>query len=128
MSKNIPTKKIFMILSTLLLVLIILFCTSETVMSRNKADNGSRRKYYAAMEKEYRSEMERLLDKKGYLNCGINLRWVSDGDGLRTYTVILHHRKLNMLDEYEKEELLRELSETEFLDESCTFCYEFLIV
>lgn len=128
MSKNIPTKKIFLILSTLLLVLIILFCTSETVMSRNKADGGSRRKYYAAMEKEYRSEMEHLLDEKGYLNCGINLRWVSDGDGLRTYTVMLHHRKLNMMDASEREELLRELSETEFSDESCTFCYEFLIV
>lgn len=128
MIKNIPTKRIFLILSTLLLIFVIFFCTSQTVMSRSKADAGRRHKYYAAMEKEYQSEMERLLHEKGYANCGINIRWISDGEGSRTYTVMLHHRKLYTLDGSEKEELLKELSGTEFSEEGCTFCYEFLIV
>ena len=121
-------KKFLLGITTLLLILVILFCTTETGMSHYRSDTGRDKQYYALMEKEYLSGMERLLEEKGYSNSGITIRWISDEDGMRTYTVMIHHRKIDRLDVKEKEALIRELSETEFSGAGCTFCYEFLTV
>lgn len=120
-------KNILLAATAILLILIILFCSTETVMSQNRTDDGMNRQYYAAMEKEYRANIEQALDEKGFVNSGINIRWVSDGDGIREYTVIIHHGRINSLDEHDKEELLHELTEFEFSDENCSFSYEFLL-
>ena len=109
-------------------VLIIVFCTTETVMSQGKADKKAEKKYYASMEKEYHRNMKRLLDEKGYLNSGITIRWISEADGTRNYTVMIYHRKIENLNEQEKEELMHELFQTEFEDERCMFHYEFLTI
>lgn len=119
-------KNILFGISMILLVLLILFCTTETVMSQGKADNRGEKKYYAAMEKEYHNNIKHLLNEKGYSNSGITIRWISEADGTRNYTVMIHHRKINSLNEQEKEALMRELPETEFKDDRCTFRYEFL--
>lgn len=107
-------------------VLVILFCTTETVMSQEKSNNRAEKKYYASMEKEYHNNMKCLLDEKGYLNSGITIRWISEADGTRNYTVMIYHRKIDNLNEQEKEALIHELLETEFKDIRCTFQYEFL--
>lgn len=107
-------------------VLVILFCTTETVMSQEKTNNRAEKKYYASMEKEYHNNMKHLLDEKGYLNSGITIRWIAEADGTRNYTVMIYHRKIDNLNEQEKEALIRELLETEFEDIRCTFQYEFL--
>ena len=108
----------------MLLVLIILFCTTETVMSQGRVSR--QKQYYADMEKQYLSDIKNTLNEKGYPQSGITIRWVSDGEGLRSYTVMIHHRKINSLNNNEIEELQKELTVTEFNDESCTFSYEFL--
>ena len=79
------------------------------------------------METNYYADLAKLLGDKGYRNSGITIRWVSEEAGRRDYTVMIHHRNMKLLDETEKEELMRELAETEFQDERCTFHYEFLI-
>ena len=69
-----------------------------------------------------------MLCQKGYSNSGITIRWVSDSEGLRVYTVMIHHKKIESLDNNGKKELLHELSATEFEDGSCTFSYEFITI
>lgn len=114
-------------IAVIIAVFVLSFCTTETVMSQSRADHRREKQYYSAMEKEYRADMRELLARKGYTNSGITIRWVSEGTGERSYTVMIHHRKITQLDDAGKEELLRELMETEFQDTGCTFCYEFLV-
>ncbi|MBD5493891.1 MAG: hypothetical protein HDR12_05805 [Lachnospiraceae bacterium] len=119
-------KNNFLTAASIFLIFVILFCSTETVMSQNKTDDRRTRQYYAAMEEEYRTNISQVLNEKGFVNSGVNIRWVSDGDGTRTYTVIIHHIRLNTLDDNVKDELLHELAELEFRDERCSFRYEFL--
>lgn len=120
-------RKILYVAAVILSVLLICFCTKETVMSRNKLGNKDEKQYFKAMEKVYCADMEKLLAEKGYRNSGITIRWVSEEEGRRDYTVMIHHRNISLLDDEGKEELLRELAETEFQDSRCSFRYEFLI-
>lgn len=120
-------KKFLYAAAVILSVLVIFFCAKETVMSRNKLGNKDGKQYFAAMEKAYYADMAELLGEKGYPNSGITIRWVSEEEGRRDYTVMIHHRNIGRLDEEGKEELLRELAGTEFRDDGCTFRYEFLI-
>lgn len=117
-------KDILFIIMTILLVMLTLFCTTETVMSQSSG--GRLKEYYAGMEKQYLSDIKEALCEKGYADSGVTIRWVSDGEGLRNYTVMIHHRKLNALDNNKKEELINELSAAEFSDERCSFNYEFI--
>lgn len=120
-------KKVMYAAAVILSVLVICFCVKETVMSRNRTGNKGEKQYFAAVEKAYCADMAELLDGKGYRNSGITIRWVSEEEGRRDYTVMIHHRNIKLLDDEGKEELLRELAGTEFQDERCTFRYEFLI-
>lgn len=119
-------KNSFLTAASIFLIFVIFFCSTETVMSQNRTDAGKTRKYYAEMEEEYKSNISQMLNEKGFVNSGVNIRWVSDGDGMRRYTVIIHHRRINALDDNDKDELLHELAELEFEDEKCSFRYEFL--
>lgn len=119
-------KNVLLAAIAIFLILVILFCQVEIVMSRDRTGAGRTRQYYAAMEEEYRCNISRTLDEKGFVNSGVNIRWVSYEDGTRIYTVIIHHGGINALDDNDKVELLHELAGLEFKDESCSFRYEFL--
>ena len=111
---------------TMLLVIIILFCSTQTVLSQRSGMSKEQRQYYADMERAYLSDIESLLCQKGYLHSGINIRWVSDVEGLRDYTVMIHHSRIDSLDIHEKEALLNELKTVEFKDSGAIFSYEFI--
>lgn len=119
-------KNILLTLITILLISVILFCSTETVMSQNKTYSARCARYYDAMEEEYRSSLEKTLDEKGFANSGVNIRWISNDDGTRAYTVIINHRRINSLDGNGRDKLLHEFAELEFKDEGCSFSYSFL--
>ena len=114
--------KIFGVL-TVLLVLIIVFCVKGTVMSRGNGECERRNHYYAALEQEYLERTRLLLEEEGLRDCGVNIRWVDDGNGNREYTILIHHRNLNHMSEQEKSALENMLSGIEFQDASCSFSY-----
>ena len=116
-------KKGFSIL-TILLVLVIIFCVKGTVMSKENDEKVRQNQYYAALEQDYLVRTRQLLDEEGYGSCGINLTRVTYEDGRREYTVLLHHRRLERLSDEEKLGLESLLSQTEFQNEMCSFCYE----
>ena len=108
---------------TVVLVLIIVFCVKGTVASRESAVCGKKNHYYAVLEQEYLDRTKQVLEEQGLRDCGVNLRWVADGDGSREYTMLLHHRKLNRMTEEQKSVLTDMLIEVEFQDEACSFYY-----
>ena len=48
------------------------------------------------------------LAEKGYADSGITMNYVTDEDGTVEYTVTIHHRKIDKLDEEEKIHLAEE--------------------
>lgn len=114
--------KLFGVL-TVILVLIIVFCVKGTVMSRENAERGKKNRYYAMLEQEYLDRTRQFLKEEGLQGCGMNIRWVADGDGRREYTILIHHKKLNRMTEEEKSVLTDMLTQMEFQDEACSFCY-----
>lgn len=119
-------KRIRFVAVTILLILVTVFCMKETVKSQRKEDRGIQNKYYAALEKEYVNALRNELCRQGYANSGITVRWTAKEDNTRCYTVMIHHNRINDLNESGQAALLRTLSETEFEDASCCFYYEFI--
>lgn len=109
---------------TVLLVLVIIFCVKGTVMSKENNERAKQNHYYAALEQDYLEKTRQILYEKGYKNCGINLTRVTYEDGRREYTVLLHHRRLDGLSDEEKLDLESKLSQIEFQNKECSFCYE----
>ena len=121
------TKQLRFMAITILPILVIVFCMTETVKSQHTKDRDVQNKYYAAMEKEYVNALRRELDRRGYHNSGITVRRTSEEDGTRCYTVLIHHNRITGLDADKQTELLEILSKTEFEDTFCSFCCEFLL-
>lgn len=117
------TKKGFWII-TVLLVLVIIFCVKGTVMSKGNNERAKQNHYYATLEQDYLERTRQILHEEGYENCGINLTRVTYEDGRREYTVLLHHRRLERLSVEEKIDLENMLSQIEFQNKECSFCYE----
>ena len=114
--------KLFGVL-TVILVLVIVFCIKGTVMSRESDARGKINRHYVVLEQEYRDRTKQLLEEQGLKNCGVNIRWVDEGNGNREYTVLLHHRNLDRMTEEERLVLTDMLAEMEFHDEACSFSY-----
>ncbi len=82
--------------------------------------------YYEQMEDAYVRELREELTDSGYRNAGITMTKVFFEDGKREYTVKLHHKRMERLDEQEKQELLMHLSGIEFADSECVIYLKFL--
>lgn len=119
-------KQIRLLAVTVLLILVTAFCMKETVKSQRNEDRGVQNKYYATLEKEYINALRNELCRQGYMNSGITVRWTAEEDDTRCYIVMIHHNRINDLNESGQMALLRTLSEKEFKDASCRFYYEFI--
>ncbi len=111
-------------IATLLLILLIGFCVRGTVFSREDHEREQRNRYYAELEEGYLEEARELLKEAGLPDCGVNMRWVSYGDGSREYTVSLHHSRLERMSAEDKARLRQSLSCADFHGEACRFSYE----
>lgn len=116
----------FTIIISILLIFVIAFCISGTVICQSSHAGRIGEKYYREMEAAYVNDIRSLLTAKGYENSGITMTYVIDVDGMRTYTVTIHHGKIDRLSEEEKQELLAECREVAFPDKECGFCHNFL--
>lgn len=93
---------------TALLALTTAFSILGVVHSRNKESSTDMEQYYYAARQEYMQEIRDYLEEKGYADSGITMNYVTDGDGNVEYTVTIHHRKIDKLDEEEKTHLAEE--------------------
>lgn len=111
---------------TVLLVLIIAFCISGTVIGQNKGDARAEEQYYQAAEQAYIKEIRNLLEEKGYSNSGVTMNRVIEEDGTREYTVTIHHRRISCLSDEQKNALVTECQSIDFSVENCSIFHEFL--
>lgn len=109
---------------TVVLILVIVFCVKGTVFSKENNERAKANRYYAALEDEYLEQTKEFLKEQGYINCGVTMTRVTQEDGSREYTVLLHHRKFQKLGTDQKEELVEALSDMEFDRGICRFIYE----
>ena len=82
--------------------------------------------YYEEMENTYEEELRTRLSQEGYRNAGITMTKVFYEDGMREYTVKLHHKRIEALTVEEQEALLAELSKIELLNDECKVYLKFL--
>lgn len=106
---------------TLLLILVLWLFISETVMSQNEGNIIVDEEAYLVLEEQYVSEIKSYLEMKGYRNSGVVLTRVVDGDGNRSYDVVLHHKRLYKLEEKEQETLLNQIEGLAFHVAECEF-------
>ena len=112
--------------AVLFLTLITVFCSAGTVMSRSDLSMAELEGYYREQEKELVRQTRDFLDDSGYVNSGVMLTRVVDSDGMREYTITVHHGKIDKLCEEDQIVLMSELKQFAFEDENSVFEYIFL--
>lgn len=115
------------IVTTIVLIAIIGFFASCTVISQSDIGVREMENYYREQEKELLQETKALLTEMGFKNSGVTLTRVVDEEGKREYTFTIHHGKIDKMNETERTELAKLLLADAEIDENCTFCHEFLL-
>lgn len=121
-SRNLPLTILF----TVMMIVIIAFCVTETVISQSNEARCMEEKYYDELEADYLAEIKLILTSEGYRNSGVTMTRVTEADGMRSYTVNIHHKLIDKLSTDEQEQLEEMLGEIPFPDISCSFCHKFL--
>ena len=103
-----------------IIAVIVIVIFSSMVVRSAQADSALE-KYYTGLESEYKYMVRDYMNENGYINAGIMVTRVVDAEGNRTYTVKLHHDKLDRLNEEELAAVMQEVSELGFADELCSF-------
>lgn len=111
---------------TMILLLITTFSVTGTVMSQSRGKNPIDAQHYRTIENQYIACVREQLEEQGYKNAGITMTKIVELDGEREYTVLIHHKRINTLEEAERLMLAEALGSTHFPIEGCDFSYEFM--
>ncbi len=109
-----------------ILVIVISLCISFTAISQEKSAKMAETKYYRVRQQEYVQNIREFLAEEGYRNSGVTMTEIVDEEGIRSYTVTIHHGKLEHLSPEEKTELLTACSELTFSEGECMVYHKFL--
>ena len=115
------------VLTTVVLVAVITFFVSGTVISQTDIGDREMENYYREQEKIILQETKEYLSELGFKNSGVTLTRVIDEQGKRDYTFTIHHGKIDKMSEEERGELAESLLTKAVLDENCNFYHEFLM-
>lgn len=110
---------------TVLLVLIAALFAGCTAMSRTEIGVRELEEYYLTKEQALTKDVRELLAMKGYENSGVMVTRVIEDDGSRIYTIAVHHKRIDLLDDKEREMLLSQVEDLFFDDEACIFYINF---
>ncbi len=101
-------KKKILFASIMVLGILVLITTTF----RSRAENGRKlqQEYYDIQESTYIEQIRMILEEEGYPNAGINLTRVSQGNGDRTYQLLIHHKRIDNLNDSERNQLSEQLS------------------
>lgn len=114
--------KRFAELAVIAILSIVMVIVLSTIIVRSaQNDDAAADRYYAGLEREYESAVRSYMNENGYINAGIMITRIVDREGGRTYTVKLHHTRLDRLDASERERIAAEVCELGFRDEVCDF-------
>lgn len=113
--------------ATILLVTVAAISFAGTVMARMSAGGAEPESYYREKEQQLVRDTRQELERQGFVNSGVMLTRVVEGDGRRSYTVTIHHGEIDRMEEAEREILARELAAFAFEEDGSSFQYRFLI-
>ena len=119
-------KSILFMITTLLLILISVFCITGTVISQTDIGASEMENFYREQEKLLLGETKDRLEELGYANSGVTLTRVVDDAGNREYTFTIHHKKIDKLSGEEQSALADKLVCDTSALENCSFYHEFL--
>ena len=110
---------------TVLLVLIAALFVGCTAMSRTDIGTRELEEYYLTKEQALTKDVRELLAVQGYENSGVMVTRVIEDDGSRFYTIAVHHKRIELLDDKERDMLLSQVENLVFDDEACSFFIDF---
>lgn len=98
-------EKRFLVIVTICLV--IIFGCSFGIRARGEAAGvpDISNDYYKEIEKEYTRQVKERLEEHGFYNSGVSLTKVVEEDGTFDYTLSVHHRRIDKMNEYQREEI-----------------------
>lgn len=103
-----------------------LFMVTMTVQAKEAGKLQHENTLYETLEDRYVQVLRDTLYDRGYSNAGITMTKVYLEDGKREYTVKIHHRRIDKMDETDRQDLLTELSVIPFADAECKVNLNFL--
>lgn len=110
------------ITGVLLMVIAILWCVlGIKANGAEKADND--KAYYQLQETQLKTKIKVELEELGYNNCGITMTKIMNADGLREYTVLVHHQYLDADNEEQMNDVYEVLMAVETGDTNMTVKY-----
>ncbi len=112
--------------ATVILVSVAALSFAGTAMCRTGLSGADTEGYYREREEQMVKDIRAYLNLQGFDNSGVMLTRVADGNGNRRYTVTVHHREIDRMEEAERENLAQRLAAFAFRDDSSTFCCKFL--
>lgn len=118
-------RKKSLVILTLALTMVICLLFHMTAQAQDRREIQLTREYYDDLEELYVEILRDKLSSLGYENVGITLTKVYLENGMREYTSLIHHRRIDKLSVSEQEELLSELSVAILQDDNCKFKQEF---
>ena len=79
--------------TTVLLILTIVFCIGSTVKS--ESSNETQRIENRVKEQQLLTKVKQYLNENGCCNSGVTLTYVMDESGACDYTFTIHHKRIN---------------------------------
>ncbi len=107
------------ILITSLVICIIIAAVPAVCRAGESRNEKLEDEAFHEMADEYKASLRDYLEEEGYENAGITLTYVSLKEGGRTYTALIHHRRLASLSDTEKDNFSESL---EMLGSDLTGC------
>ena len=98
------------IVLTLGRILIITLCISVRANGRSNRIPDITNEYYRQIEKAYVDDVKDKLTRIGFSNAGVAMTKVVNDKGGFDYTLKVHHRRIDRMDESAREELSRLLT------------------
>ncbi len=97
-------KREYVFLTICIVVLVMSVCGIEA-NGRTRNNLGDTTARYKEIEQEYSGSIKDKLEDMGYYNAGVSMTKIVNGDGSILYVVAVHHSKIDLLDEYQRDEL-----------------------
>ena len=110
---------------TVVLILIIVLCVGGTARSESRDE--AQRVENRVQEQQLLTDVRQYLKDNGYTNSGVTLTYVTDADGDPEYTFTIHHKRINDMNEEEREAFSAELMQACNAFGSYSISYEYLL-
>lgn len=94
-------------LAVITLCLIVILGCSMGIKAKGQAAGvpDITNEYYREIEKAYTEQVRERLNENGFYNAGVTLTKVVDEKGTFDYTLSVHHRRIDRMNEYQREQI-----------------------